>query len=39
MANSDSIAGEGMYYVIAEVEEFEPVEQKIALGRGSNVRT
>jgi Tfp pilus assembly protein PilF len=23
-----------MYYVIAEVEEFEPVEQKIALGRG-----
>jgi len=25
---------EGMYYVIAEVEDFEPVEQKIALGRG-----
>lgn len=25
---------EGMYYVQAEVEEFEPAEQKIALGRG-----
>jgi len=29
----DNLA-EGMYYVRAEVEEFDPVEQKIALGRG-----
>jgi tetratricopeptide (TPR) repeat protein len=29
----DNLA-EGMYYVRAEVDEFDPVEQKIALGRG-----
>jgi len=28
--------GEGMYYVRAEIDEFEPTEQKIALGRGIN---